>query len=101
MAIIKNIYCNDALFRDVIGASFDVEDITIRRQGVKILGVIADKLDAIFSMDVFENPGRNFKPVLSALMGKLPGLKHLSDFWKSEVELLNDQVSTDREYFGG
>ena len=99
--IVKNIYCNDALFRDVIIASFDAEDVDIRRQGVKIVGVVVEKLRDIFAMDVFEDAGRTFRPVLSSLGGKLPDLKLLSDFWRSEVELLGDRATIERDSFVG
>ena len=85
-SVVKNIYCNDAIFRDVVSASIDdANDITIRRQGVKIFGLVVEKLREIFSMNAFKNS----KPVLSAMTGKLPDLKVVAEFWKFEVEALN------------
>lgn len=84
--VVKNIYCNDGIFRDVIATAIDEpNDAKIRRQGIKIFGLIVEKLGEIFSLKVFKSS----KPVLSAMTGKLPDLKAISEFWKSEVEALS------------
>jgi hypothetical protein len=52
-------------------------------------------------MKAFEHPGRCLKPVLSVLSGKLPALKHLTEFWKSEVEYLSGKNLIEAGSFDG
>ena len=101
-AIVKNIFCYENLFREVISPAIDCPDNhNIRQQGVRLLSLILDKIDEIFSMKIFDESSDSLKSVLSALSGRLPNVKSVAAFWHLEVEHLagKDKVQKWNMYF--
>ena len=90
-SIVKNIFCYDNLFREVISAAIDCpESHTIRQQGVRLLSLILSKIEDVYSMKIFETRD-SLRSVLSALSCRMPSINSIAAFWQLEVEHLKSQ----------
>ena len=98
-AVVKNIFCPEGLYREVIIPAIDnSEQHSIRRQGIRLLSIVVDKIDEIYSMNIFDEAS-SLRSVLSVLSVRVPDLKIVAAFWKLEVDHLKTQELLEKETF--
>jgi hypothetical protein len=87
------------MYREVISPAIDnSENHNIRRQGIRLLSIVVDKIDEIYSMNIFDET-YSLRSVLAVLAGRVPDLKIVASFWKQEVDHLKTQELLEKETF--